>query len=234
MAIHGAALVWATHVPKANAPDQNVVAKSPMPSGETFDIDPASDPVSEQGDVDGDRAPTESTKADSTGETKRVPRNHGSPGKIAQSGNDEPERVFGAEGDRSATDLATTFTRAFPQTASADASWASAPLGATGAVDVVLTIDDEGNLTGSEIRGGASPALRRGVERTLVLMKHRTFTAHARTTTLRVSGVVSPDSIHDGLHGDVFALGGSFSATEGDAFFALAIGRRIDVKIVTR
>lgn len=234
MAIHGGALVWATHVPKIDAPDQTVATKSALPSGETFDIDPGSDPVSDQGDVDGNDAPSESTKAEASGETKRVPRDHGHPGKIAQSGNAEPERMFGAEGDRSATDLSTTFTRAFPQTASADASWASAPMGATGAVDVILTIDDEGNLVGSDIRGGTSPALHRGIERTLVLMKHRVFTARARTTTLRVSAVVSVDAVHDGLHGDVFALGGSFTATEGNAFFALAIGRRIDVKIVTR
>jgi hypothetical protein len=49
---------------------------------------------------------------------------------------------------------------------------------------------------------------------------------------LRVSATVSNDSVHDGLHGDVFALGGSFSETEGDAFFALAVGRRIDVRII--
>jgi hypothetical protein len=42
---------------------------------------------------------------------------------------------------------------------------------------------------------------------------------------------VSPDEMHDGLHGEVFAIGGSFDATQGSAFFALAIGRRIDLQV---
>ncbi len=234
LAIHATAFTWAVHVPAHDAPVENVVAKSAAPTGETFDIDPDNNPVTDQSDDNGDPSAAESGKSEGAGVPKRTTRDHGSPGKTAKSGNEEPEQVFGADGDRSATDLATTFTRAFPQTASADASWASAPMGSNGAVDVVLTIDDDGNLIGSEIRGVATPALHRGVERTLVLLKHRVFTAHARVTTLRVSAVVSPDSVHDGLHGDVFALGGSFSANEGDVFFALAIGRRVDVKITAR
>jgi hypothetical protein len=43
------------------------------------------------------------------------------------------------------------------------------------------------------------------------------------------------DDVHDGLHGDVFALsGGSFSGEVGTAFFALPAaggGRRIDVEL---
>jgi hypothetical protein len=235
LAIHATAFTWALHVPKRDAPIEKIVTKSAAPSGETFDIDPDSDPVTDQNDVvSGDPSATESGRSEGPGDSKRTRRDHGSPGKTAKSGNEEPEQVFGADGDRSATDLATTFTRAFPQTASADASWAAAPMGANGAVDVVLTIDDDGNLIASDVRGAATPALRRGVERTIVLLKHRVFTAHARVTTLHVSAVVSPDSVHDGLHGDVFALGGSFSEAEGDAFFALAIGRRIDVKITSR
>ena len=46
-----------------------------------------------------------------------------------------------------------------------------------------------------------------------------------------MSGAISTDAVHDGLHGDVFAIGGSFAGAEGSAFFALAIGRRIDVRV---
>jgi hypothetical protein len=49
-----------------------------------------------------------------------------------------------------------------------------------------------------------------------------------------VVATVTPDSVHDGLHGDVFAIGGSFAGGEGSAFFALAIGRRIDVRVHLR
>ncbi len=236
MSVHTALFISATRGPKHDARTKSV-PQSPATNGETFDIDPDSDPVTDEGDVDGERAAAESATTESVGETKRSLRSHGNPTKTGRSertGNEQPERVFGAEGDRSASDLATSFTRVFPQTASADSSWATAPMGATGTVDVVLTIDDAGNVIGSEIHGGGSSALRRGIERTLVLLKHRTFTAHGYVTTLHVSAVVSPDSVHDGLHGDVFALGGSFSETEGDAFFALAIGRRIDVRITSK
>jgi hypothetical protein len=47
---------------------------------------------------------------------------------------------------------------------------------------------------------------------------------------------VQRDVVHDGLHGDVFALsGGSFSGDVGTAFFALpgtaGAGRRVDVEL---
>ena len=228
LGIHEAAFALATHVrAHVDPPLEAPVAKSTAASGDTFDIDPdrvESEPSSS--------ALSEQTES-SPGETKNVPRSHGSPGKTAQSSPPPTDEVFGAEGDRSAVDLATSFTRAFPQTASADPIWASVPLGETGSVDVVLEIDDAGNLVSSEVRGAGSAALRRASERTIALLRHRLFTAHARRTTLLVSASVSPDSVHDGLHGDVFALGGSFSQTEGDAFFALAIGRRIDVRIAS-
>jgi len=146
--------------------------------------------------------------------------------------------LYGAVGVRFATDLATTFTRAFPQTASADPVWGSVPFGAAGTADVTLTLDDAGHLTGSSISGAPSQALRRGIERTLALLGPRTFTARGMTTRLRVVARVGKDDVHDGLHGEVFALsGGSFAGEVGTAFFALPAaggGRRIDVELRLR
>lgn len=143
--------------------------------------------------------------------------------------------LFGAVGVRYATDLATSFTRAFPQAASADAIWSTVAFGTAGTADVALTIDDAGHLTGHAIAGSPSPALRRGIERTLALLGPRTFTARGAVTRLRVSARVGKDDVHDGLHGDVFALsGGSFAGDVGTAFFALPAaggGRRIDVEL---
>lgn len=144
--------------------------------------------------------------------------------------------VFGAAGVRFASDLATTFTRAFPQAASAEPLWTSIALGEAGTADVLLTIDDEGRLAASSIVGAPSVALHRSIERTLVLLAPRTFTAHAPLTKLRVRANVARDDVHDGLHGDVFALsGGSFSGEVGNAFFALpsatGSGRRVDVTV---
>ncbi len=147
-----------------------------------------------------------------------------------------PPFPFGAAGVRYASDLATTFTRSFPQAASGDKVWTSAPFGPAGVATVSLVIDDSGRLLGTAVLGSPSPALRRGIERTLALIEPRVFTASAAITKLRVSARVSRDDVHDGLHGDVFALsGGSFAGEVGSAFFALPAGagegRRVDVEV---
>ena len=149
-----------------------------------------------------------------------------SPGEGASTG------TFGAVGDRAATALAAAFTRAFPQAASADSQWVTAPFGSAGTVDVDLTIDEQGALVSARREGGsAGAALSEGLRRTLALIRARTFVADGRVTRLRVTATVTPDQVHDGLHGEVFAIGGSFEAGEGSAFFALAVGRRIDIHV---
>jgi hypothetical protein len=144
--------------------------------------------------------------------------------------------VFGAAGERGSVDLATAFTRGFPQAASTDPVWARVPIGSAGEADVILDIDDAGALVASQIVGSPSPALRAGIARTLALIGARAFTSTAPRTRLHLVATVSPNDVHDGLHGDVFAIsgGGSFVAPEGNAFFALAIGRRIDLRVRVR
>jgi hypothetical protein len=135
---------------------------------------------------------------------------------------------------RYAVDLATTFTRAFPQAGSADPVWGTVPLGSAGAADVTLVLDESGHLVSHTIDGSPSPALRRGIERALVMLQARAFTAKAAVTRLRITARVSTNDVHDGWHGDVFALsGGSFAGATGTAFFALpgSPGRRIDLEL---
>jgi|GEM_PF-879581 len=145
-----------------------------------------------------------------------------------------PVAAYGALGERGAVDLATAFTRAFPQAASADPSWLTAPFGGAGSADVALTLDPSGRLAAASVGAGASSALRRGIDRTLALIRGRSFTSRARVTTLRLAASVAPDAVHDGLHGDVFAIGGSFAGSGGSAFFALAVGRRVDLSVRAR
>jgi hypothetical protein len=138
---------------------------------------------------------------------------------------------FGAVGDRAALDLATAFTRGFPQAASADPAWVTAPLGPAGEATLRLEIDLHGILIHVGMDGSASPALRAGIARTVALLRPRVFTADGSVTRLHVSAKITPDEVHDGLHGDVFAIGGSFDDAKGSAFFALAIGRRVDLRV---
>lgn len=146
--------------------------------------------------------------------------------------------LFGAVGVPYAADLVTTFTRALPQAASADPVWLAATLGSAGSADLTLVLDEDGRLENELIAGSPSTALRRAIERTIVLVGSRSFTAKGRATRLHITARVTTDDVHDGLHGDVFALGGSggsFSGELGTAFFAIPAasgpGRRIDVEL---
>ena len=138
---------------------------------------------------------------------------------------------FGAVGDRSASDLSRAFTRDFPQAASGDPIWRSAPIGAAGEATVTLTLDDAGHIADVQVSGNPGGALAQGIRRTMTLIKGRPFVARNKVTKLRIVATISPDTVHDGLHGDVFAIGGSFAEGEGSAFFALNVGRRIDLRV---
>jgi hypothetical protein len=162
----------------------------------------------------------------------RAPRRPAEPGD-GESAGDAPGQ-YGAVGERSAADLATAFTRGFPQAASADPMWRSAPLGGAGDADVLLTLDDSGHIVDSRVLGAPSAALTSAIRRTLALIGSRAFVARGKVTRLHLVATVTADEVHDGLHGDVFAIGGSFAGGEGSAFFALAVGRRIDVRVRAR
>ena len=120
----------------------------------------------------------------------------------------------------------------FPQAASTDLLWESAAFGDAGSAEVTFEIADDGALVSWSVTGGApSAALKSAIERTMSLVNGRTFVGTGRVTKLRVTAQVSPDQVHDGLHGDVFAVGGSYTGGMGSAFFALAIGRRVDLTV---
>jgi hypothetical protein len=226
---------------------------APM-AGETLDVDPAPVAPDDQSDQDPANAAAPApapghtlapapapTHAPASSPDHALALAHApgasspaSPGAASPAAAAHPA-LFGAAGVRYATDLATTFTRAFPQTASADSIWGTVPIGNAGTAEVSLVLDESGHLASHSITGSPSPALRRGIERTLVVLGPRAFTARGALTRLRVTARVGKDDVHDGLHGEVFALsGGSFSGDVGTAFFALPAaggGRRIDVEL---
>jgi len=211
-------------------------------AGETLDVEPEQ-PSSADDDADETPARTrealerEPAPAPSL-RSARGARSHPSPAAAPPAAQAAPRpALFGAVGVRYAADLATSFTRAFPQAASADPIWAGASLGSAGVAEVSLWLDESGRLTATSIDGAPSVALRRGVERTIVLLGSRPFTSRGALSRLRLRAWITRDNLHDGLHGDVFALsGGSFSGDTGLAFFALPAdgpgpGRRVDVEL---
>ena len=145
-----------------------------------------------------------------------------------ENGGPASSALYGAVGERSASDLPLAFNRAFPLASSGDPSWVNAQLGAAGEADVTITLDETGHIETVAISCPDGP-LASGISRTLSLLRARPFTAKAKVTHLHLSARISPDQVHDGLHGDVFAIGNA-----PNAFFALSVGRRIDVKIVPR
>ena len=159
---------------------------------------------------------------------------HSAPGQAdAAQGSTGAAAMFGAVGDRSAADIAHAFTRGFAVAASGDTSWAAAALGPAGEATVTLTLDESGHITDVQVGGSPSAALQSGIRRTMSLIKGRPFVAKGKVTKLRLIATVSADTAHDGLHGDVFAIGpgaGSFAGNEGSAFFAHG-GRRVDLKV---
>ncbi len=203
-------------------------------SGETLDIQTPTTPEADLAPQDTHASePAASQPAIDVGRIVRASAVQRNPSPGTGDARHEP---FGAVGARFATDLATTLTRAIPQAFSADPAWTDAAFGAAGVADVTLVLDETGHLATSSVVGHPSPALRSSIERTLALLAERSFTARQATTRLRLSAHVTVDDLHDGLHGDVFALsGGSFVGTVGSAFFALPAktgpGRRIDVEV---
>lgn len=139
--------------------------------------------------------------------------------------------TFGAIGDRSATDLLTAITHGFAQGASGDPAWRTAPLGSAGEATLTLTLGEDGHIESEHLSGSPSPALASGIRRTLSLIRGRAFVAKGKVTKLHLTATVTNDSVHDKTRGDVFAIGRSVAGGEGHGWFALAIGRRIDLRV---
>jgi hypothetical protein len=201
------------------------------PAAPETDVDPADAPAPEP--------PIEKPEVNGAAPVRTARAAHSPVRPVEEGRGEHREReLFGAVGARFATDLSATLTRAIPQAFSADPAWNDALAGDAGAVDLTLVLDEAGHIESSSLAGRPSRALRSSLLRTLALMAERSFTAPQATTRLRLTARVTRDDLHDGLHGDVFALsGGSFAGTMGSAFFALPApsgsgpGRRVDVEL---
>jgi hypothetical protein len=136
--------------------------------------------------------------------------------------------LYGAVGERGAVELASAYARAFTQTASADPAWRSAPVGPAGEGLVTITIDEQGRITHEAVEGSPGAALASSIERTLALVRGRTFVARSKVTTIRVSATVTKGTEgEDGLEDGRFGI----AVTGGKASFVLPIGRRILVRV---
>lgn len=223
---------------------------APALAGETFEL-PAPDTqeapltnASPSPDEVGQPAPTEAADAPAKPMPPRIgkvaarPSNAGRPsagresaGEGETGGTSSNGLTFGATGDRSATDLLTAITHGFAQGASGDAAWRTAPLGSAGDATLTITLADDGRIESESVSGNASPALSSGIRRTMALIRSRPFVAKGRLTKLHLTATITSDSVHDNSGSDVFAIGRSVAGGEGHGWFALSVGRRIDLRV---
>lgn len=141
--------------------------------------------------------------------------------------------LIGAVGEPGAVELETAFLRALPQVASFDKDWNREPIGTSFTAIITVDVDDGGHLGQLTGVSGSTP-LNRAIERSMGQLKPRLLTAHAPRTRISVTCTVHADEVHDGWHGDVFALGATASARGGTGFVALATGRRVDFVVTAR
>jgi hypothetical protein len=210
-------------------------------AGETFEAPEEEEELGADETAGSPRSPTSpepgARRANRTAASSLKEATSGAPGK-ATSDSPAPQ-LYGAVGVRSATDLATAFTTSFPHAASMDQEWGRMPLGPAGDARVTLVIDGEGHFRSVVVEGTPTAALRAGIARTVALIEGHLFTSRAPRTVLELHATIARDEVHDGWHGDSFALSGAghFSGSSGKAFFALPgspAGRRIDVDVKLR
>lgn len=246
LALHGAIAGVVVASGRTQAPTPPPVHErdegEPVIAGDTFELpapalgDPSPTPV--PADEPARDTPTEPTEvAAPTGRTAEIPsppRTHRAtkpapaPRDGAESDDAQGEGTrYGAVGERSATDLATTFARAFTQTASEDPEWQRAPIGPAGEAVVKLTIDASGHIVDVAVEGTPSAALRSSIRRTMPLVKERLFTARQKTTRIHLIASVSTGEGDDGLESGRYGI----AVHGGRASFVLPIGRRIQLRV---
>jgi hypothetical protein len=223
---------------------------APALAGETFELpapetqlaplanaSPSADDVGQAAPSDAPDAPAKPPPP-KVGKHAARPSNAGRPsaGRTATGdgdteGTSSSGLTFGATGDRSATDLLTAITHGFAQGASGDPAWRTAPLGSAGDATLTIALSEDGHIESESISGNPTPALASGIRRTMALIRGRPFVAKGKVTKLHLTATVSNDAVHDNSGSDVFAIGRSVAGGEGHGWFALSVGRRIDLRV---
>ena len=132
---------------------------------------------------------------------------------------------FGAEGPSAVRSLGRAFTRAIPLACQADPGWGKLPAGDAGAIEIAITIDETGHITGYRSLSSAPP-------KQLVELVKRTI-AQIDAGTFVLKGNVSAGLEVLRIHADVSDLEAaeSLSSDKGKAAFTQENGRRVEVTV---
>lgn len=137
---------------------------------------------------------------------------------------------FGAEGPSAVRSLGRAFTHSIAAACQSDAAWGQLPVGNGGAIEVALSVDAGGRITGFRALDRDPPKqLLALVKRTIALIDSGTFelkgSLGAGVEVLRIQATVSD------LAADVEGGTVGFSNGDGKAGFTQEHGRHVDVTV---
>jgi hypothetical protein len=157
-------------------------------------------------------------------------------GDASRSGGGQRGRGFGAEAPSAVWDLGGAFTRVIGPACMADPIWSKLAVGSGGELEIAITVDDAGHITGFTPPSDDAPwHLVALVKRTLKLLGAGTFairsgSVSAGTEVLRISA-----SLRDMDESEMKAAPASFGYDrgkgKGKAGFTQPGGRHVDVSV---
>ena len=157
-------------------------------------------------------------------------RKAGGGGADGANGDGAKAGPFGAEGPSAVRSLGRAFTRGIPAACQADPGWGKLPVGDAGSIEVAITLDESGHITGYKALASDPPKqLAALVKRTIALLDAGTFALKgdvgAGVEVLRIQASVSDLEAEEA--GGVAAL----SFGEGKAAFTQESGRHVEVTL---
>lgn len=146
---------------------------------------------------------------------------------------------FGAEGTASVRDLGRAFTRAMPPACDSDKVWGTLATGSAGSIEVVVTISEEGKISGFEPITKNPPAhLMSTVKRTLALLQGGVFAIAGGSVTagrqvLRLSVELSDTAVteDEAKSATAFGLESHWEGRKGVASFTQSGGRHVEITV---
>ena len=179
-----------------------------------------------------------SSAVDDPGEQNEPPAPPASPratrhkggGGGGENGDGARSGPFGAEGPSAVRSLGRAFARSIAAACQSDAGWAKLPVGDAGAIEVAITVDEGGRITGSRALDRDPPKqLLALVKRTIALIDAGTFelkgSLGAGSEVLRIQATLS--DVATDVAGGATAL----SFGEGKSAFTQESGRHVEVTV---
>jgi hypothetical protein len=202
--------------PGAIEPAPKPRAKKPKPVA----AEPASSAVDDPGDANEKPAPPASPRA-----TK-----HRAGGGAGENGDGAKLGAFGAEGPSSVRSLGRAFEKSIAASCQLDPGWGRLPVGDAGAIEVAITVDATGRITGfTSLDRDPPKQLLALVKRTIAAIDSGMFelkgSLGAGVETLRIQASVS--DLEEDVQGGTVAL----SSGDGKAAFTQEHGRHVEVRL---